>query len=297
MRSAHLVHASRRRPGTILGVLPTDFLDNSQDGWGNYARRLDVDLLQQMRVAPFPTIPDAEAGVALAQLAHDQFTACGTAGDHELTDAEMRKALAALRAICMRLNVPYAVPFDDFAAFKAFWQRRGATGSWQARRDLLGEVFDPMHEQLEALESQSLAATLATPISPHAMTGWLAVDHEIAELRRQFLIATTPQDYNAVGLVAVRLTEALSATVYDSNVHLRPGETEPPIQNTKDRLDRYVADSAPGPDNARLRKLARDTIEYAQHVKHSGTPSRREAGVAADAGLLLANILRRLAEP
>lgn len=279
-------------------MLPTDFLDNSEDGWGNYARRLDIDMLQIMRAGPHPTIPDAEAGAALVQLVHDQFTACGTSGDHELTDAEMRKALPALRALCDRLGVQYTVPFGDFAGFKAYWQRRGASGSggWAARRALLAEIFDPMHE-LEALEAQSLAATLATPITPHAGTGWLAVDHEIAELRRQFLTAVTAQDYNAVGLVAVRLTEALSATVYDPSEHLRAGETVPPVSNTKDRLDRYIDDSATGPDNARLRKLARDSIEYAQHVKHRGTPSRREAGIAADAVLLLANILRRLAEP
>ncbi len=154
-----------------------------------------------------------------------------------------------------------------------------------------------MHEQLEGLEAQSLAATLATPLTPHPGTGWPAVDHEIAELRRQFLTAVTPQDYNGVGLVAVRLAEALSATVYDPSVHLQTGEAVPPVSNTKDRLDRYIEVSAAGPDNARLRKLARDTIEYAQHVKHRGTPTRREAGIAADAALLLANILRRLAEP
>lgn len=285
--------------GTIERVLPTDFLDNSEDGWGSYARRLDVTMLQAMRGAAHPTIPDAEAGVALAQLVHDQFTACGTSGDHALTDAEMRKALPALRAICDRLGVTYSVPFSDFASFKSYWQRKGASGSggWAARRALLAEVFDPMHAQLEALESQSLAARLATPVTPHPTTGWPAVDHEITELRRQFLTSITPQDYNSVGLVAVRLTEALSATVFDPSVHLRADETEPPVANTKDRLDRYIEHSAPGPDNARLRKLARDSIEYAQHVKHRGTPSRREAGIAADAVLLLANILRRLAEP
>ena len=280
-------------------VLPTDFLDNSEDAFGNYARRLDVNMLQVMRAGPHPTIPDAEAGVALAQLVHDQFTAYGTGGDHELTDAEMRKALPALQAICGRLGVQYGVPFGDFASFRAYWQRQGASGGggWAARRALLANVFDPMHERLEALEARALAATLATPITPHPGTGWPAVDHEIAELRRQFLTAITPQDYNAVGLVAVRLTEALSATVYDPSVHLRPGETEPPVANTKDRLERYVEDSGPGSDNARLRKLARATIEYAQHVKHKGTPTRREAGIAADAALMLANILRRLAEP
>lgn len=280
-------------------MLPDDFYDQSEDGWGNYARRLDVGMLRRLRTSAQPNLPDAEVGVALADLVHAELIAFGTNGDNNMSDAEMREALTTLRAICGRLGVPYAVPFRDLSMFRGHWQAQGASGSggWGARRQILAVAFDPMKERLATLETQSLSATLATPITPHPGTGWPSVDHEIGEMRRQFLNATTPQDYNAVGLVAVRVTEALSATVYDADVHLRPGETEPPVQNTKLRLERFIEDSASGPDNDRLRKLARDSIEYAQHVKHRGTPDRREAGIAADATLLLANILRRLSGP
>jgi hypothetical protein len=37
-------------------------------------------------------------------------------------------------------------------------------------------------------------------------------------------------------------------------------------------------------------------IEMAQEVKHRSTRNRREAGIAADSVILLANILRRLDE-
>lgn len=279
-------------------MLPTDFFEDTEDTWGNYAQSLDCDLLRVIRAATHPSVPDAEAGAALAHLAHDQLTAFGTEGDNTLSDAELREVLAALRAVCSRLGVTFTVPFQDFGGFRAYWKGKGASGSggWQARRNLLAELFDPMHNRLEALERQSLSAALLAPITAHPGTGWRAVDHEISELRRQFLIAVTPQDYNAVGLVCVRLTEALSATVYDPTRHLRAGETEPSVANTKQRLERYIEDSASGPDNATLRKLARDGIEYAQHVKHRGTPNSREVGIAADATLLLANILRRLDE-
>jgi lauroyl/myristoyl acyltransferase len=46
----------------------------------------------------------------------------------------------------------------------------------------------------------------------------------------------------------------------------------------------------------RIRRLARAALDYAQHVKHSQTPTRREAGIAADAVLQLENLLRRLDE-
>jgi len=94
----------------------------------------------------------------------------------------------------------------------------------------------------------------------------------------------------------VDVTEALSRQVYDPAVHRNPGEQEPPVAQTKQRLERYVEDAAAGADNTALRKLAHATIEIAQHVKHSETPTRREAGIAANAVIQLANILRRLDE-
>lgn len=63
--------------------------------------------------------------------------------------------------------------------------------------------------------------------------GWAAVDEEISELRRHFLVARTPQDYRAIGNDCVHVTEALSRQVYDASRHLRSGEEEPPADKTK----------------------------------------------------------------
>jgi len=119
---------------------------------------------------------------------------------------------------------------------------------------------------------------------------------EIAELRRHFEIARTPQDFRAIGNDCVIVTEALSRVVFKPARHVKPGESEPPVSNTKLRLERFIDDAASGSSNASLRKLARSAVEMAQAVKHSATPTRTEAGVAADSVILLSNILRRLDE-
>ncbi len=86
--------------------------------------------------------------------------------------------------------------------------------------------------------------------------------------------------------------------MYDPKLHLREGEEEPPVGKTKIRIERYVELAAPGSSNDELRRLARSAIAFAfaQQVKHTSTSSRRDAGIAADTVILLANILRRLAE-
>jgi len=94
----------------------------------------------------------------------------------------------------------------------------------------------------------------------------------------------------------VAVLERLSEVVFDPELHLKEGEQVPPVTNTKDRLGRFVEHAASGPPNAEIRKVARAAIELAQAVKHQGEPTRRNAGIAADSVILLANLLRRLAE-
>jgi hypothetical protein len=188
------------------------------------------------------------------------------------------------------------VPFRDFKTFKSYWLKNDGYGSWQARRDILNEIFEPMHDALAERESEALSSTLASAISPKGRTGWSRVDEEIAELKRHFAQARTPQDYRNIGNDCVIALEALSRQVYDPDQHLRDGEEEPPVAKTKIRIDRFIEDAAPGADNAALRKLAKAANDQAQAVKHRAAGNRKEAGIAADAVILIANILRRLDE-
>jgi hypothetical protein len=275
---------------------PDDFFVDADatDALGFSGRHVDQDLLNHLRREPLADHDDVEVAVPLARLVHGDFTSYGTGGGEQLSEEEMRLALRSLRTVTSRLGLELDCPFRDYSSFRSWWVNNGAHGSWQGRRDLLSGIFDPLHDQLAVMEDRNIVSSLADPITSHPRTGWGHVDTEISELRRHFANARTPQDYRNVGLDCVAVTEALSRNAYEPERHLREGEDEPTVANTKDRLDRVVEDSAPGPANARLRKLARATIEYAQHVKHSGTPTRREAGVAADAVIQLANIMRRL---
>ena len=276
---------------------PDDFYldDAGPNVFGLSSRHLNLALLDQLRRGPVADREDVEVAVPLARLIHDDLERYGTDGGQEMTEQQMREALLALRAVLDRLGIAgFDVPFRDFSTFRGWWLRNDARGSWQARRDLLSGVFDVLHDQLAQMEQRALTSSLVEPISPHPRTGWSGVDTEISELRRHFLSARTSQDYRNIGLDCVSVTEAVSRQVYDPATHLREGEAEPPVANTKQRLDRFVEDALPGSENAALRKLARSAIEFAQHVKHSTTPTRREAGIAADAVIQLANLLRRI---
>jgi hypothetical protein len=269
-------------------VRPENFFKDvvSPLGFGP-TRQVDHELLVALRRRPVGESDETEAAVALARLVHDELEAFGTDGNPQLSEGEIRDALLALRAVAKRVGLgEIDIPF-----------RNDGYGSWQARRDMLNAIFDPLHDRLIDIESGNLESSLAQPVSPRGRTGWAKVDEELSEMRRHFEIAQSVQDYRNVGNDVVTITEALSRRVYDPAKHLREGEVEPAVGKTKQRLERFVEDALPGSDSTAARRLVRASIEMAQEVKHSDTPSRREAGLAADAVILLANLLRRLDEP
>lgn len=278
---------------------PDDFFEETESisPWTNSittTTKLRRTFLNKLRAGPVAGTDDLDAAIALTHLVWDDLIAFGTTGGNNLNDKELTVAQRALTAVLSRIGVTLSFPWRDFNTFKAHWLRNGCAGSWQARRDLLNELFAPVQAELDRQEEAQFRAVNAEAVSPHVKTGWPKVDEELTELRRLFRTATTTQDYRDVGNRSVAVLVALSRTIYDPTVHLRDGETEPPPDKTKQRLGRYVEDSLAGKDNEAIRGVANKVIELAHNVKHSMEPSRREAGIAADSVIMLANILRRV---
>lgn len=282
-----------------MALVSSDFFEEDEfNGWDGARREsLNTAWLERLRQRPDPEHPDVDVAVALMDLVHNDLLLFGTGGGESLSNEEMRVAIRTLRAVTTRCGEAFKLPFRDHSSWKAYWLKNEGYGSWQARRELLSDLFDEFTARLEAMQDESTASALADSISPHELLGWPAVDTEIGELRRHFREGRTPQDYRGVGNDCVHVLEALSAQVYDSELDTPEGEEDPPVQKTKQRIERYIARSLPGSDNKLLRALARTTIEVAQQVKHSNQPTRTEAGIAADAVILLGNMLRRLDEP
>lgn len=278
---------------------PDDFFEETEtvNPWTSeptITTKLRKDFLNELRAGPVAATDDLDAAIALTHLVWDDLIAFGTDGRNTLDDQELTLAQRALTATLSRIGITLRFPWRDFSTFKAHWQRNGCSGSWQARRDILNELFAPVQAELDRQEEAQFRAVNAEAVSPHTKTGWSNVDEELTELRRRFRTATTTQDYRDVGNRAVGVLEALSRAIYDPCVHLRDGETEPPADKTKQRLGRYVEDSLAGKEHESIRGVATKVIELAHSVKHSPAPTRREAGIAADSVIMLANILRRV---
>lgn len=146
--------------------------------------------------------------IGLATLIHEDLERYGTDSSQQLTEAELALAVRTLTSVTKRLAVDFDLPFRNFSGFKTYWLEKDGYGSWQARRVLLNDLFEPLHLRLMRLE-ESMLDVLAEPISPRTAVGWPLVDEEVRELRRRFRTASTPQDYRDVGTHCVGVLEAL----------------------------------------------------------------------------------------
>lgn len=149
-------HTPPRSGWNHSGVDSSEFFITEKDTspWGtSETTRLHTELLDQIAAAPSSTWSDLEVSKALAELTHDEYQKYGTNGS-ELDNAEARKLLATLKAVLARIGMRNVeLGFRDFDSFRSYWIRKGASGGggWQARRDLLADLFNPIHDRLEAL--------------------------------------------------------------------------------------------------------------------------------------------------
>lgn len=276
----------------------TDRTVPGRDPWkGTFRQKrlMDQLLVRRITSGTLPDRSDIEVAVALARFAHEEFEDFATGGS-DIDQNDSIAVIRALMAVLARLDISvFDPPFLDFEMFQKYWKRHGMAGSYEKRRQFLREIFEPLHQALAEREAGSISSTLATAVSPGPVTGWPRVDEEISELRRHFEVASSAQDFSNIGNDCVSTLEALSDVAYDHSVHQLDDEPEPPVASTKIRLQRVIEVDLAG--NAEMRRLARASIDAAQAVKHRRkSTTRTEAGISADAVILLAHILRRIRE-
>lgn len=266
---------------------------NSDSGYS----ALRTDLLERLRHSPIEEFNDLDAALNLLELCHKELTDYAAERNHLLSDTDIRLALRTMRMILLRLGIDSDLPFRNFTSFQDIWIKQGMTGndSSHRRQSLLESSLEPLRVQLEALEEHRLTKPIANPIreqGPH----WPEVNTEIRELRRKFNMAVTPQDFRALGTNFVGVFEAIGDAVYSPSEDLRDTERSIPRDRPKVRIERFLERSISS-EHATLKSQLKVTLELAHKVKHLQSPSALMTGIAADSTILLASIIRRIADP
>jgi hypothetical protein len=270
------------------------------DDFGNefLVELANLDVIRLAIPAPHPEYGDLEFAQNLADLIHLDLRskACHSSGLIR-SNAEMRDALICLRQLCMRLGVSFPeFGFRDLISLEYCWKREGIDryNRSEERVEWVNEQMEPLKEEIHKKILDAFDRKLLTAVSPYDKTGWPEVDGEIAELRARFRTATTPQACAAIGTACVRVNRSAADAAYLPSRHT-PGIEKPlPLDKDKNRCEAIIETELRGSQSDVLISYAKSVISLAHHVKHSPPANRTEAGIAADASIALANMLRRV---
>lgn len=212
-------------------------------------RSLNRDLLVFIQLGEINGRSDAEVGAALLRLAHDELEAFGTDGQQRTSEEEMRHILQTCRRLTKRIGVDLDLPFSDYRTFKSHWRVNGAVGSWRARRKILNDLFEPLHQELARLED---AADLPAPdgsteVSPRSRPETSAIgDHSSAaddarsERNWDIFISYATEDKETVATPLANALQGLGFSVWYDDFELQIGD------NLRESIDRGIAHSRVG---------------------------------------------------
>ena len=132
------------------------FQESSIDGTNQV--RLNEDLLRSILNNQVVGFSDVDVTEALVQLIRDELIAYGTDGS-QLTDNDgVKQMIRTMKVVSKRIGIETSLPFRDYDTFRSYWVNNGAYGSWQARRDILNDLFEPIQSRIEYLLVRDMGA-------------------------------------------------------------------------------------------------------------------------------------------
>lgn len=239
------------------------------------------------------SISDVEAAEMLVDSVAGLMVSVATGGPQIKTvDAGYKREHRALSAVLRRLDIEYPNGFDDLWRWYGRWSD-GSMPQYRNRRVFISELFSPVRKTLTAQVDS--AHELAEGVAEGA-TGWPAIDQQSARLRRLWREADDADAYNAVGLQSMKVLTTAGHVIFDPTRDLRPGEEEPGRDDAKQRTAYFLRRVASGNRGENIRKIVNGAYGQANAAKHRHLATRVDAGIAANATLLIISTLRLLVD-
>ena len=268
--------------------------------WGT-SESINHEMLENLRKAPLLEHTDIECIEALTILLKNELINRGTGKKwSSVADHDFRIIVSTSVQVAHRIGLTFPkLPFRDLSGFEAYWKSKGMVGdgSWQQRRNFVTSLFDGFENEISDYLHSIPQVSLGDPLVISGTASWESIDLEVQDLRSRYASSANVADYNSVGLQCVRITELLAEMVFDEQRHLEDDVDPPHAGQTKNKFDLVIQQEFPGEGNHEIRKSMRSTIDLAQTLKHRRNPKKREVAIAADATILLVNMMRSLLDP
>jgi hypothetical protein len=182
-----------------------------------------------------------------------------------------------------RRAIPNPVPYPDLWDWHGRWSS-GDLPSYRSRRQVVGEWFNPLLDQIRGL-SAGRAGAHPEP------TGWARVDRAVGEMRLRLAEARTEEQHQAIGLLCREALISLAQAVFDSARHPSLDGTAPSATDTGRMLEAYLAVELRGGPEEEARRHAKAALALALALQHRRTADFRQAAMCVEATTAVINVI------
>jgi hypothetical protein len=196
---------------------------------------------------------------------------------------EFHARYARVASALARKRIPNPIPYGDLWDW---WQRckAGDLPSYQSRRLYVNELFGPLEERIRT----------GQPV-PFEVTGWVQVDRTVDEIRERLAAATSPEQFQAVGLLCREAIISLAQAVYNPARHPSTDGTKPSSADAARMLADYIAVEFGGNANEDARKHVKSALGLALSLQHKRAADFKTAAMCVEATCSTINIIAIMA--
>lgn len=158
--------------------------------------------------------------------------------------------------------------------------RNGDLPTYASRRVFIGEIFNPLLNQIR--EGQSVSSE---------PTGWPRVDRNIDEVRSRLASAENEEQFQAVGLLCRETLISLAQAVFDPARHHAADGVSPSSTDAERMLEGFIACELQGGSDEEARRHAKSALKLAVALQHRRTAIFRDAALCAEATTSVINLI------
>jgi hypothetical protein len=242
-------HARRTVRSSDFFTEETDpFSSVNGDPWAT-TTSLAEGLLVAIRQGPIAGTSDISAALGLLDLVHQELEAYGTGGGEKLTDEQLALAIRALQAVARRVGRPLELPFRNFTTFRSYWSRNGASGSggWQARRDIIEGLLEPVRRELIRLEESPVRPQIREEAIAN-LRDPAAIQEQLARIQRAVIVDDPAL---VIGSAKELVESTAKAVLIERGWPVNEGDKLPALVSQAQRaLALHPSSTTPGPDGS-----------------------------------------------
>jgi len=185
-------------------------------------------------------------------------------------------------------GVPNTFPYRDLWQWYTRWSG-GDMPSWQSRRNFVNALTDELVSNIKRAASGPVKVPAPEP------TGWPRVDRTVTEVRKRLELASTEEQFQAIGLLCRETLISLAQAVFDPQRHPTVDGVRASDTDAKRMLEAYIAVEFRGSEHEYTRKHGRAACDLAVHLQHRRTASFRDAAACVEATTSMVNLIAIMA--